>query len=344
MSDAFNWFPDGLPEDLLAMSPMAMLEELGRPTLIRVPGTGAQQARGISTLLHGDESTGYAAVRAILRAGHTYPFDLYVVLGNVRAALDDGGFKHRFLDDQEDFNRLWGLDDPTTLQRMAADGILEILREADLESLVDIHNNSGDNPFYAIVMNERPETLHLATRFTTTLLYWDLGAHTLMEAMADNVAALAIECGLPGRPESTAFAIDGLRRYLGAKPLPTENIRVDFDLLRKLRKVQVRPEVNFAFGAGEVDEVTNFVIADGAERHNFVEVEKGHVLGSVHVGAAVPLIVTAADGTDVTAEHFAVVDGDVVLLKRATPVMMTRTVEAARKDCLFYLASGSPSF
>jgi hypothetical protein len=343
VSDAFNWYPDGLPDELLAMEPMALLQALERPTLIRVPGSSGQRPRAISTLLHGDESTGYAAVLAVLRARHTYAFDLYVVLGNVRAALDDGGFKHRFLDDQEDFNRVWGLGDPTTLQRQAADGILEILRGADLESLVDIHNNSGDNPFYAIVRDERPETLHLATRFTTTLLFWDLGAATLMEAIGGSVAALAIECGLPGRPESTAFAIDGLRRYLGAKPLPTENIRVDFDMLRKLRKVHVRPEVNFSFG-GKLDHATDFVVAAGADRANFVEVDKGYVLGKVHFGAALPLSVTAADGTDVTSDHFAVIEGDVVLLKKATPVMMTRTVEAARKDCLFYLASGAPSF
>jgi hypothetical protein len=81
----------------------------------------------------------------------TYPFDLYVVIGNVRAAAEPPGFAHRFLDDQEDFNRIWGLDEPTTSQRRAADAILGHLRAAGLESLVDVHNNTGDNPFYAIV-------------------------------------------------------------------------------------------------------------------------------------------------------------------------------------------------
>lgn len=343
MSDTWNWFEDGLGDDLLALDDLELLAELQRPTLIRIPGRGEQQPRAIATLLHGDESTGYQAALSILRRQHTYPFDLYVVIGNVRAALEGRGYEHRFLDDQEDFNRIWGLEELTTGQRLAADGILTKLMQADLESLVDVHNNSGDNPFYAIVMNERPETLHLATRFTTTLLHWDLGAHTLMEAFSEDVAALAIECGLPGGPESRAFAIDGLRRYLGAKPLPTESIRVDFDMLRKLRKVEIRPEVNFSFG-GELDDVIDFTIAVDADRTNFVEVDKGHVLGRVHPGATVPIVVTAADGTDVTADHFTVVEGEVVQLKRATPVMMTRTVEAARKDCLFYLASGAPSF
>ncbi len=344
MTDAFRWYPDGLPDDVLnAPTTLEALALLDRPTLVRVPGRGEQQARGVATLLHGDESTGVEAMLTILRKRHTYPFDLYVLLGNVQAALADGGFAHRFLDDQEDFNRIWGLNDPTTRQRLAADGILEILLDANLESLVDVHNNSGDNPFYAIVMNEKPETLHLATRFTTTLLYWDLGASTLMEAFADDIASLAIECGLPGRPESTAFAIDGLRRYLGALTLPTETIRVDFDMLRGLRKVQVRPEVNFRFG-GDLDDHIDFVIDERADRANFRQVSEGHLLGKVLPGGAIPVMVTAADGSDVTRDHFDVRDGHVVLTRKATPVMMTRTVEAARKDCLFYLSEGAPSF
>ncbi len=343
MTDAFRWFPDGLPDEILDLpSTLDVLGALGQPTLVRVPGTGQHRPRAVATLLHGDESTGAEAIITILKRRHIYPFDLYVVFGNVQAALAGGGFEHRFLDDQEDFNRIWELNEPTTRQRMAADGILKILREARLESLVDIHNNSGDNPFYAIVVDERPETLQLATRFTTTLLHWDLLAHTLMEAMADVVTALAVECGLPGRPESTAFAIDGLRRYLGGKPLAADD-RVDVDLLRGLRKVTVRPEVRFSFG-GQLDDSVDFVVDSQADGSNFVEVEKGHVLGHVVPGAASPLTVTAPDGTDVTAEHVDVVDGNVILLTRATPVMMTRTIAAARKDCLFYLCDGAPAF
>ncbi len=344
MSDTHNWFPDGLPDEVLA-APTALdaLALLERPTLVRVPGRGEQQGRAVATLLHGDESTGAEAILTILRQRITYPFDLYVVFGNIPAALADDGFEHRFLDDQEDFNRIWGIGEPTTRQRLAADAILGRLQQADLESCVDIHNNSGDNPFYAIVMDEKPETLHLATRFTTTLLHWDLSAFTLMEAMKDHCAAIAVECGLPGLPESRAFAIDGLRRYLGALPLPTERIRVDFDLLRGLRKVTVRPEVRFRFG-GELGDDVDFVVAEGADRANFVEVAAGHVVGHVHPGGALPLTVTASDGTDVTRQHVAVEDGRVVLLHRATPVMMTRTIAAARKDCLFYLSEGTPSF
>lgn len=340
-AETYRWFPDGLPDGLLELEDLELLHALGRPALIRVPGEGTQPPRGIATLLHGDESTGYHAALKILRRRRTYPFDLYVIVGNVRAALADGGYAHRFLDDQEDLNRIWGKNDPTTQMRRAADAILDELQRAGLESLVDVHNNTGNNPFYAIVTNLQPITVNLATLFTTTLLNWDLEVNTLMEALDDDIAAIAIECGLPGRPESLAFAVDGLRRYLGEPPIETGRVTRDYDMLGEMRKVIVKREVNFQFG-GDLGDDVDFVVAQDADIHNFAHVPKGHVLGLVHPGMSCPVIVEDARGQDVTEEHFAVVDGAVVTLQASTPIMMTRTVEAARKDCLFYLTEVQP--
>ena len=339
-------FLDGPPPEVLHGTPLDVARWLGQPTLIRVPGRGEQAPRAVSCLLHGDESTGLEAVLRILRRGLTYAFDLYVVIGNVRAAATAPGFAHRFLDDQEDFNRVWGLDDATTSQRLAADAILDRLRDAGLEALVDVHNNSGNNPFYAIATRDDPRDLNLATLFTSTLLRWDLTANTLMEALADDVAAVAVECGLPGRPESLAFAVDGLRRYLGEPPLPTDRVVRDFDLLGGLRKVTIRPEVRFRFGRHADDRVdgdeVDFVVAADADLVNFVEVPAGHVIGHVRPGAGLPLHAVASDGTDVTMAHFTVEGNRVVTTAPATPVMMTRTVAAARKDCLFYVSTELP--
>lgn len=340
-------FLDGPPTQLLGATPSQVVGWLGRPTLIRVPGDGQQAPRAISCLLHGDESTGLEAVLRILRRARTYPFDLYIVIGNVRAAAEPPGFAHRYLDGQEDFNRVWGLDAPTTGQRLAADHILDRLRAAELESLVDVHNNSGNNPFYAVVPRDEPRDLNLATLFTTTVLRWDLTAHTLMEALPEDTAAIAVECGLPGRPESLAFALDGLRRYLGEPPLPGDRVVRDYDVLGGLRKVTIRPEVQFRFGRHHEDRINgddvDFVVAADADLHNFVEVPAGHVIGHVRPGAVLPLEAAAPDGTDVTATHFAI-DGDrVVTAAPTTPVMMTRTVDAARRDCLFYVSTELPS-
>src|SRR4029450_818734 len=102
-------------------------------------------------------------------------------IGNVRAATEDGLYAHRHLDDQEDFNRVWAVE-PTTHMRRCPAEILDELRSARLEAAVDIHNNSGRNPFYAILTQLSDEGLGLASLCADTMLLWRLRAHTLMEA------------------------------------------------------------------------------------------------------------------------------------------------------------------
>jgi hypothetical protein len=327
---------DGAPEELLRLAPLDLVHALEGPTLVRFPGTGEQAPRAVSVLLHGDESTGLEAMLRILRRQRTFPFDLWVLIGNVRAAAAGPGFAHRYLDDQEDLNRVWGLA-PTTPLRRAAATFLDHLAAAGLESLVDVHNNTGDNPPYAIVTRERPETLNLATLFSSTLVRWDLGAATLMEALEGTVASIAIECGRPGRPDSLAFALDGLRRWLAAPPLRHDATVREHDLLGALRKVTVRPEVRLAFGGAPTGEVDLSIPVD-AESHNFLRVPAGHVLGRVRPGTPLPLLAVTSAGEDVSDLLFTV-DGDRVVTRLpVTPIMMTRSVEAVRKDCLFYVA------
>jgi hypothetical protein len=331
--------PDGAPPGLLERPVRELLRELGTTTWLRLPGTGAEPARAVVTLLHGDESTGLEALLTVLRRRRSFPFDLHVVIGNVEAAVHGSGFAHRYLDGQEDGNRVWGLPLPAdpTPQRLAAAAILEDLLAAPLAGLIDLHNTTGANPFHALVTDDDPAAIDLATRFTTTLLRWDLGVGTILEAVAPHAPAAAVECGLPGRHVSTAFAVDGLRRFLG--PPPGASPPVEHDMINDLRKVVIHPEVRFRFGGIPDREVDLTLVPDG-DAVNLRRVEAGHVLGHVRPGAPQPLRVTTADGTDVTNDLVAVTpDGAVVTCVPTTPVMVVRTVEAARKDCLCYLAS-----
>ena len=334
-------FPDGPPPGLFDLAPVPLLEALGGPTWVRVPGTGQQPPRAVSTLLHGDEPTGLLAVRHLLRRPRTRPFDLHVIVFNVEAALAGAGFAHRYLDHQEDGNRLWGGAGPDTSQRAAAEAILVELLAEPLDLLVDIHNTTGDNPFHAVVPADDPATRALAARFTTTLLRWELGNGTLMERIAPTAPAIAVECGLAGRRTSLGFAVDGLRRVLGPRLDPTREdpeVEVIGDLLR----VTVPDHVRLRFG-GQPDDDVDAVLPIGGDAANLVEVPAGHELARVRPGAGCPLQVTDAHGTDVTERELAVTaDGRVVTRQPRLPVMVVRTVEAVRKDCLCYLARELP--
>jgi hypothetical protein len=327
--DELKPYLEGSDEDVLVA--------LHKPTLVRIPGTDQQpRARFVATLLHGNEDSGYRAVLEMLRAGEHYPFDLWVFIGNVRAAHQEGWFAHRYLDGQEDFNRTWGLDAPTTRMRRCSDAIFEILIEADLEAAIDIHNNTGLNPYYAIVPDPTQEALQLASALADTILRWPLRAHTLMEVLSPMCPAVSVECGLPAVEENHAFAASALRRFLTIASVEDEHSgrRRIFEMVHR---VVVRPEVPFAFG-GALAEDLDLVLHPGLDRHNFGMLLAGTELGRVPEGGGMPLLCTDMRGRETTERYFEVKRGSLIVTEDVTPVMLTTTVQQTRRDCFFYIA------
>jgi Succinylglutamate desuccinylase / Aspartoacylase family len=326
---------EGSEEDIL-------VELGGKPALIRIPAastTEARKGRLVACLMHGNEPSGFQAVVELLRRGERFPFDLWVLIGNVRAAIQDGLYAHRHLDDQEDFNRVWDVGPATTRMRRSAAAILEELRSADLEAAIDLHNNSGRNPCYSILTELSPESLLLASRCADTMLHWRLRASTLMEALASSCPSASVECGLPHLPEGTAFASAVIHSFIGAErfaaPASDETPRPR-RMIETLHRVTVRPEVAFAFGAA-VDEETDFVIVPGLDGYNFDVMPALHTIGHINPGAAMPLLASDMAGRDVTDQLFRTTgDGRVIVAEDVIPVMMTTTVQQARRDCLFY--------
>jgi hypothetical protein len=310
---------------------------------VRIPGTDpTPRARLVACLLHGNEDSGYHAVLDVLRAGVRHPFDWWVLIGNVAAASSDGWYAHRYLDGQEDFNRVWGVGPPTTRLRRCAAEVLEVLAEAPLEAALDLHNNTGHNPYHAILPTPTPAGLRLAATCADTLLEWNQRVHTLMEGLEGRCPAVAVECGLPGLPANQAFAAEALGRFLAA-PSTDDGIadpaRPHPRRVYEVRhRVEVRPEVRFAFGA-PLSEDLDLVLQPGLDGHNFGMLLAGTELGRVVPGGAMPLCATDGDGTDVTDRYFrTTLDGRLLVAEDITPVMMTTTVVQTRRDCLFYVA------
>lgn len=316
----------------------ALVALRGKPALIRIPGTDEQpRGRLLTSLLHGNEDSGFRACLDALREGRRYPFDLWVFLGNVRAAMQEGWWAHRYLDDQEDFNRVWGLQDPTTRMRRCADAVLDEVVAADLEAAVDLHNNTGDSDPYAIVPVRTEESVRLAAVCADTTLLWGLRAHTLMQALSPHCAAIAVECGRSGLPASAEWARAVVRRVLDADLDGEPGAKRSARIFELRHQVVVRPEVPFAFG-GLLTEELDLVLTPGLDAMNFGMLLAGSAVGHVHPGAAVPLRATSMRGDDETARFFAVTgDGRLVITQDATPIMMTTTVLQARRDCLTYL-------
>ena len=89
--------------------------------------------------------------------------------------------------------------------------------------------------------------------------------------------------------------------------------------------------------AAAVDGETDFVIVPGLDAYNFEVLPATHTIGHIDPGAAMPLFASDMAGRDVTDQLFRTTpDGRVIVVADMRPVMMTTTVQQARRDCLFY--------
>lgn len=310
----------------------------GKPALIRLPGEDRAQApRLVVTLLHGNEDSGFRALRGLLQDGVELRAPTWLFIGNPRAATQDGWFAHRFLDDQEDFNRVWGRTPLTTRMRRAAAALLEEFAGAHLQAAIDVHNNTGDNPPYAIIPTPTDEAFDLAAQVAPRVLLWRLRVHALMEGLQRYCPTAAVECGQSGRAASTEFARQAIEAFLVAD-LSGHSVHRPDQVFDMLARVRVREEVPFAFG-GVLDERVDLVLQAGLDGANFGMLLAGVEIGRVHPGTALPLQALDMRGHDVAGRFFTVQpDGAIVVAEDLTPVMMTTTVKQARQDCLFYLS------
>jgi len=141
---------DHLPEALLNCEASELHKHLQGPTLIHLQGRD-KSPLFLSVLLHGNEDTGWCAVRRLLNKyqGKKLPRDLSIYIGNVEAAR----FNARYLDQQPDYNRIWRVNKSDQLkpEHKMMQQVTNIMRQRKPFASIDIHNNTGINPHYACV-------------------------------------------------------------------------------------------------------------------------------------------------------------------------------------------------
>jgi hypothetical protein len=330
------------PDDIPATAD-GLLDALAGPTWLRRAGRDRTRARAVSALLHGNEPSGLRAVHALLRRARPPAVDVVCFIGAVEAARAAPRLSHRTAPrpGARDLNRCFRppFDGPDGAM---AELLLDRLRAARVEALVDLHNNTGHNPAYAIGAGEDRPRRALASLFTPLYVSSPLRLGSLAEAFDDALPAITLECGRAGDPAADAFAAAALARYADSEALPVDP--GPLTLFRDPVRVTVRPGVTLAF-AERPHPTADVTLTDDVDRHNFATLPAGEELGWVRDGAREPLPFLAidGDGRDRAPDHL-VVDGD-RLRARAdfVPIMMTTSPAAALADCLFYVVRPAPT-
>lgn len=326
---------DHLPAGILDVDATGLHEFVEDHTLVHLPGK-ITRPLFISILQHGDETTGWDAVKALLN-NHPkqLPRSLYLLFGNVKAAA----LNTRQLDHQPDFNRCWpGLhkQDHAVARKMAE--ITELMAEVKPFASIDIHNNSGRNPHYAGINSLNGEFVNLASLFSETIIHFTSPDGIQSGAFAQFCPSVTIECGMSGTAdgiEQTLTFLENLIHLSSLKQIP--GVAEHQQVLNIFSTVKVKPEISIAIDGpspGDVD----FVINDDLDYLNFHLIEPGTVFGRItRDDLPMPFAVTDQIGHDITSHYFEQHGQEIRLKQTVVPAMITQSIKAIRLDCLCYL-------
>ncbi len=332
---------DSLPAEFLEVPARRMAELFPAPTLIHLQGR-RDPALFVSLLLHGNEEAGLLAVQQVLRRYFDdgrlleLPRALTLFVGNVAAAAQGV----RRLDGQPDFNRIWpGHDGADSPEAGMMSEVTATMQARGVFASIDIHNNTGLNPYYACVNSLGERFLHLAGLFGRTVVYFIRPTGVQSAAFARFCPAVTLECGKVGDRAGVEHAARFVDACLHMAEFPGRPVAPgDIDLFHTVATIRVPAQVRFSFGGDPVD----LRLAPDLDHLNFRELPPGTPLGWVHAGGVAPLDVRDEQGRAVTEHYFEVADTELRTRVAVMPSMFTRDERVIRQDCLGYLMERYP--
>lgn len=343
-SNVLDYLNNPSPQTL-GRSPLEWLDQLQKPTVVRVAGRDRSRTRAMATLLHGNEPSGLFALHRWLLEQRTPEVNMLFLLGGIYPAKIPPPLSMRQLPEGRDLNRCF--KEPFEGDEGAiAEAMLAELRNANPECLLDVHNTSGTGPAFAVSITNDAAHQALTSLFTDRLIMTDLRLGALMEYSEQEVPTVTIECGGFQDDHAHQLAYEGLVRY-SSRPdvLSLEKAEWDVTVLRNPIRVELAPEAIIEYRlepSGQAD----VTFPPDIEHRNFGIVSPDDPLGWVGEKGLSILTAISHNRTENMEQVLQVRDGQIYPAQAIRAFMITTNPVIAKSDCLFYAvkATGEPIF
>ena len=324
-----------LPEHILDKKAHELYQLLKGPTLIHLQGQ-INRPVFISVLLHGNETTGWEALRAYLQSlqGKPLPRSVSIFIGNVFAAE----YHQRVLDEQLDYNRVWRDHDSEEGKMMSE--VVRQMRERNVFASIDIHNNTGKNPHYACINRQEHDFYQLAHLFSRTVVYFIKPDSVQSMAFSSLCPAVTVECGLPEHKHGVEHARNYIEKVMALEAFNNEPLRdEDFDLYHTMATVKIPAEYEFGFmPVNGIDcRKHDICFEDNIDRLNFTALQAGQLLARIKTDKPIRLQAVDERGNDVSERYFDYSNGEIRTKIPLMPSMLTMDKFIVRQDCLCYM-------
>jgi len=317
-----------LPEGLLDCPANRLSSLLQGPTLLTLEGQKAEPLF-LSVLLHGNENTGWDALRSWLKAHHGQSLarKLVVFIGNIEAAQQG----LRRLDGQPDFNRIWKGGD--SAEATMASEILQYVSAMNPFAAIDLHNNTGSNPHYGCINRLDAPFLHLALLFSRTVIYFTQPDTVLSRAFADICPAITVEAGKPGEDGGVEHCYNLVDAAMHLHHFPAHQPSVhDYDIFKTVAIARIKEGVDFDIEPSNLP----LSLRSDLDKLNFSELPQDTHLGT-YADSDLPITILDESGQDIAHQYFKLKGTELCTATPLMPSMLTLNTRIIRQDCLCYL-------
>jgi len=320
-----------VPEGFLTATVEELEDLLKTPTLIHLSGVNPQPLF-VSTLLHGNETTGFYAIQRLLKKYTEQPLPraVSIFIGNIAAAKEN----QRHLDDQDDYNRIWpGSHHGDSAEKDMMQAVTYIMRKKKPFASIDIHNNTGKNPHYACINILNPHGLVLASKFSDIAVYFTSPKGVQSSAFSDFCPSAVLECGQSSDKSGVDHAQAYLETILSMDDLSSHNSG-SLKLYHTVARVTIPKTVTI--GESVNSDCHDVCLSEQLDDKNFHHIQVGTEFATVNREKEKLLIVSSESDEDVTDEYIEMDDGRLLFKKPVTLSMFTRCEKAIRQDCVCY--------
>ena len=210
--------------------------------------------------------------------------------------------------------------------------VLSLMTERKVFACIDIHNNTGRNPHYAIVAKQADTHLALAREFSHRVVYATYPDTSCSVAFSKLCPSITIEAGLVG----DASGIEHVSRYL-IDCIESDdwqkNAIQNFNLYHTVATIKIRR----ACSIGLVGEGTDVELLPDVDRFNFNMLDPGTQIGFARNADSTCLALEGVNDSSLLSDYFTTVHGEVRTVKPIMPAMLTTDCEIIKMDCLCYL-------
>lgn len=319
-----------IPEGFLILKPEEFHQIFNKPFIIHLEGE-IKEPIFFSTLLHGNETTGVFALQNFLQQANGLKRSIIIFVGNIPAAAKN----QRHLNNQPDYNRIWASGN--SAEHQMARSIFNYAQENKIIASIDIHNNTGRNPFYACINKLEKPFINLASLFGPKTIYFTEPHEVQSNCFSNICPSLTIECGLPGEKAGIDFVTNFIDKLINASTeddfLTKQHGHTEF--YHSIARIKI-PENIYHNYQNQLSQQCTLSFTDDFDLQNFVEIPIGSKFG-IYSDEDSRLVVIDSKDQVVTSRYFKFEKGMIVTKTPIIPSMFTKDIRIAKEDCLGYI-------